>query len=797
MNRTRQTTDKSKNRITALYERFSRDDELAGDSNSIVNQKKMLEDYAKSNGYTDLVHFTDDGYSGGNFDRPGWKEMLRQIEDGSIGTVIVKDMSRVGRDYLQVGFYTEVLFREKGVHFVAISNGVDSDINTSSEFAPFLNIMNEWYLRDCSRKIKAVLQAKGRDGKPITNNPPYGYIKDPEDKNRCDMSKPYEWAGVSVVRMLEKPEYMGDTVNFRTKKLSYKDKTAVRNDSDEIVVFTDTHEAIIDRKTWYMVQELRKTKRRINTEGETNPFVGKIFCADCGGKMHYRNEGKRAGRNWRGLPDGSVRTTPACYNCGNYNNSHDQSEKVCCSHNIQAKVIDQLVLETIQYACKSVRMDERAFVESIRSASEIREQSEAKKLKAALKHQEKRYAELDILLKKVYEDNALGRLPDKRYEMLSAGYEKEQAELEQSIKTCREQLTQYDEDTDRTEEFLALVHKYTDITELTPVIINEFVDKILVHKAEKIDGERVMEIEIYLNFIGKVELPAQELTEEELAEIKEKQRLRERNAMYQRRRRAKFMPKTKAIRAKVQEAEIKEALENASAKAEKLLMADNDTHIAEVVAGENKVYVDTGIFPTAERRHMADRVQGNEAEREGKSNFKTARRVFPTAVSVSDKAPVFARDFIEWNGRYYIIGEGHKGFVTDKVTDDDNYVLTMAAVVKELEARGYTDRRNAVRIHLAVGLPLKWVQAQRDTFRDYMMKERIVKVGYKDRIYEMEFTGCTVMPQCYSAVAENLKDFKGMNLLVDIGNGTMNLADLWKASPGQKSWECISVRKLS
>lgn len=571
MNRTRQTTDKSKNRITALYERLSRDDELAGDSNSIVNQKKMLEDYAKSNGYTDLVHFTDDGYSGGNFDRPGWKEMLRQIEDGSIGAVIVKDMSRVGRDYLQVGFYTEVFFREKGVHFVAISNGVDSDINTSSEFAPFLNIMNEWYLRDCSRKIKAVLQAKGRDGKPITNNPPYGYIKDPEDKNRCDMSKPYEWAGVSVVRMLEKPEYMGDTVNFRTKKLSYKDKVAVKNDSDEIVVFTDTHEAIIDRKTWYMVQELRKTKRRINTEGESNPFVGKIFCAYCGGKMHYRNEGKRAGRKWRGLPDGSVRTTPACYNCGNYNNSHDQSGKVCCSHNIQAKVIDQFVLETIQYACKSVRMDERAFVESIRSASEIWEQSEAKKLKAALKHQEKRYAELDILLKKVYEDNALGRLPDKRYEMLSAGYEKEQAELEQSIKACREQLTQYDEDTDRTEEFLALVHKYTDITELTPVIINEFVDKILVHKAEKIDGERVMEIEIYLNFIGKVELPAQELTEEELAEIKEKQRLRERNAMYQRRRRAKFMPKTKAIRAKVQEAEIKETLENASAKAENCL----------------------------------------------------------------------------------------------------------------------------------------------------------------------------------------------------------------------------------
>ena len=371
-------------------------------------------------GFFNTRFYVDDGISGTTFERDGFKTMLNDVQNGEVKTVIVKDMSRFGRDYIQVGMYTEILFPQNNVRFIAINDSYDS-ANGDNDFIPFKNIMNEWYLRDCSRKIKAVLQAKGRDGKPITNNPPYGYIKDPEDKNhwlideeaaavvrrifrmavegigpyqiarilteekvekpsyyqakrgygcyknRCDMSKPYEWAGVSVVRMLEKPEYMGDTVNFRTKKLSYKDKTAVRNDSDEIVVFTDTHEAIIDRKTWYMVQELRKTKRRINTEGESNPFVGKIFCADCGGKMHYRNEGKRAGRKWRGLPDGSVRTTPACYNCGNYNNSHDQSGKVCCSHNIQAKVIDQLVLETIQYACKSVRMDERAFVESIRT----------------------------------------------------------------------------------------------------------------------------------------------------------------------------------------------------------------------------------------------------------------------------------------------------------------------------------------------------------------------------------------------------------------------------------------------
>ena len=348
------------NRITALYERLSRDDDLAGDSNSIVNQKKMLEDYAKNNGYTNTVHFTDDGFSGGSFERPGWKQMLSRIENGDIGTVIVKDMSRVGRDYLQVGFYTEVFFREKGVRFIAVSNGVDSTNNTSSEFAPFLNIMNEWYLRDCSRKITAVLRAKGKEGKPITSNPPYGYVKSPDDKNlwlvdeeaaevvkkifrltvegmgpyqiakrlteekiekpsyyqatrqrgnfktMCDFETPYNWTGGSVVRILERPEYMGDTVNFRSHKESYKDKKAVKNSSEDILIFQDTHEPIIDRRTWYLVQELRKTVRRVDTSGEGSLLTGKLYCADCGGKMHYRRSTTRAGRDWRGIPNGEV-----------------------------------------------------------------------------------------------------------------------------------------------------------------------------------------------------------------------------------------------------------------------------------------------------------------------------------------------------------------------------------------------------------------------------------------------------------------------------------------------------------
>ena len=642
------------NRITALYERLSRDDELAGDSSSIANQKKMLEDYAKSNGYTNMVHFTDDGFSGGNFDRPGWKQMLSQIENGSIGTVIVKDMSRVGRDYLQVGFYTEVFFREKGVRFIAVSNGVDSTNNTSSEFAPFLNIMNEWYLRDCSRKITAVLRAKGKEGKPITSNPPYGYIKSPEDKNiwlvdeeaaevvrkifrlsiegmgpwqiakrlteekvekpsyyqatrqrgnyqtMCDFETPYNWTGGSVARILERPEYMGDTVNFRSHKESYKDKKAVKNNSDEILVFQDTHEAVVDRRTWYMVQELRKTVRRIDTNGEGSLLTGKLYCADCGGKMHYRRGTTRAGRDWRGIPNGEVRHTSAGFNCSSYNSGRKQYKRICCSHSIKEDTIKQLILETIRYALKSVRMDEAAFIKNMRSASEIRDKSEVKKLKTDLSKKEKRFTDLDLLIKKVYEDNAMGKLPDRRYEMLSSDYEKEQQGLEISMQEIREKLMQFEDDTDRTEEFIFLVHKYTDIQELTPAIINEFVDKVLIHKAERIDGERVQEIEVYLNFIGKVELPAQEISEKELAEIREKQRIRERNAMYQRRRRAKFMPKTKAILTEADGAEKERTLAEARAQAEERLKADDTSHIASVVAGENKIIVESGIFPTKE-----------------------------------------------------------------------------------------------------------------------------------------------------------------------------------------------------
>ena len=641
------------NRITALYERLSRDDDLAGDSNSIVNQKKMLEDYAKNNGYTNTVHFTDDGFSGGSFERPGWKQMLSRIENGDIGTVIVKDMSRVGRDYLQVGFYTEVFFREKGVRFIAVSNGVDSSNNTSSEFAPFLNIMNEWYLRDCSRKITAVLRAKGKEGKPITSNPPYGFVKDTEDKNHwlvdeeaaevvrkifrltvegmgpyqiakrlmeekvekpsyyqatrqrgnyqtmCDFETPYNWTGGSVVRILERPEYMGDTVNFRSHKESYKDKKAVKNNSDEILVFQDTHEPIVDRRTWYMVQELRKTVRRVDTNGEGSLLTGKLYCADCGGKMHYRRSTTRAARDWRGIPNGGTERTSAGFNCSTYNSSRKQYKQVCFSHSIKEDTVKQLILETIRYALKSVRMDEAAFIKNMRSASEVRDKGEVKKLKADFSKKKKRFADLDLLIKKVYEDNAMGKLPDRRYEMLSSGYEKEQQELEISMQEIREKLAQFEDDTDRTEEFLSLVRKYTDIQELTPAIVNEFVDKVMVHKIEEIDGERVQEIEIFLNYIGKVELPVQELSEEEMAAEEKKRKRRAYSRAYLKEYRKKHRPEIRRVIEGAREADKQKQMAEAEASVDGLLHTDGTEQVAAMVAGENKIIVESSL-PTKE-----------------------------------------------------------------------------------------------------------------------------------------------------------------------------------------------------
>ena len=583
-------TKKAENeKITALYERLSRDDEMVGDSNSIVNQKKMLEDYAKQNGYTNIEHFTDDGYSGGSFDRPDWKRMVAGIEDGSIGTVIVKDMSRIGRDYLQVGFYTEVMFKEKEVHFIAIANGVDNQKRESSEFAPFLNIMNEWYIRDSSRKVTTVLRARGMEGKHTTNNAIYGYRKSEEDKNQwvideeaaevvrriyrmslegkgpyeiarilseeqierpsyylakrglgtCrsnnNTATPYVWRGATVRDILSKPEYMGHTVNFRSYKESYKDKRAKRTPKEDWVIFKNTQEAIVSEEMWNKVQELRKTVRRTDTVGEANPFTGLLYCADCGAKMYNHRGGAGRARNWKGELNGKRRPDRDEYNCSTYNLSRQSYDKQCSQHYIRTEVVRKLVLETIKAVSDYVITNEEEFINRIYSTSRDKQKESIRSLKRKIAQDTKRVNELNMLMKKLYEDNISGKLSDKRFEFMLSEFENEQDTLEISMENAKAEIEKYESDTVRADKFIELVKRYTDFSELTTPMLNEFVEKILVHEADYSSGERVQEVEIYLNFIGKFELPVKEPTAEEIAEHEKLKARRAKKAEYNRR----------------------------------------------------------------------------------------------------------------------------------------------------------------------------------------------------------------------------------------------------------------------
>lgn len=554
------SVNQTEGKITALYERLSRDDDNAGDSNSIVNQKKYLEGYAAQRGYSNCVHYTDDGWSGGNFERPAWKKLVEDIEAGKVAHVIVKDMSRVGRDYLQTGFYTDVMFRERGVHFIAIANGVDSDDQTTSEFAPFLNIMNEWYLRDLSRKQKTAIRVKGESGKPITNCVIYGYKKDPQDKHHWlideeaaavvrrifrltiegkgpydiarilfddkvetpavywgkqnrglwkskeEFPNPYNWSGYIVGNILSKPEYMGDTVNFRSHKASYKDKHSVKNPKDEWMIFEDTHEAIVDRETWELAQKLRKTPKRIDTIGIANPFTGLLYCADCGEKMYnHRSRGNPEKGNY----------PSDFFDCSSYTLAKQKRYHACRGHYITTKNLRTLVLDTIRTVSSYAISNQAEFLEKVRAASQLRQEEAAKDAKRKLNKDRKRIAELDTIIKKLYESFAVGRITEERFDSLLKEYEDEQKTLTTSVAEAETQVAAFTEDTARAEQFLALAKKYTDFSELTTQMINEFIEKIIVHAPEKVDGDRVQEIEIYLNFIGRFELPAPELTPEE------------------------------------------------------------------------------------------------------------------------------------------------------------------------------------------------------------------------------------------------------------------------------------------
>ena len=534
-------------KFTALYERLSRDDELIGESNSIKNQKQLLENYAHKNGYSPIRHFTDDGVSGTTFEREGFQAMIAEVEAGNVSAVIVKDMSRFGRDYLKVGFYTEVMFKEKGVRFIAINNGIDSANQQDSDFTPFLNIMNEWYARDASRKIQAVFKSRMQDGKRVSPSVPYGYLRSPEDKQKLiideepaavvrriyqmviegkgvtaiadiltaekvlipsayakkycpendhsrGFTNPYLWSATAVSYILEKQEYMGHTVLGKTVSVSYKTKKRRKAEPDELMIFKNTHPAIVDEETWYLAQKLRKTVRKPSYYRPPHPLTGLVYCADCGHKMTHRQPSPTKKKKY---------DADDAYICGSYR----QRTRNCTMHFIKTSVLWELILTAIREVSDYVRQDEQAFIDKVQQTSTVQIAETQREQKRRLAEATERNGELNTLIKKLYEGNATGKIPDKHFERLLAEYDREQTALETEIEDLQEQIDSFNEDSTKADKFIAVVRRYTDFTELTTPMLNEFIEKVVVHEATGGRTDRKQKIDVYFNFVGQVELP--------------------------------------------------------------------------------------------------------------------------------------------------------------------------------------------------------------------------------------------------------------------------------------------------
>ena len=559
-------------KITALYERLSRDDfgkddDQQRESNSISNQKAMLEEFAARQGFTNIVHFTDDGISGTCFDRPGFLAMMKEVEAGNVEYLCIKDMSRMGRDYLKVGQIMEIL-RQRGVRLIAINDGVDS-ARGDDDFTPFRNIMNEYYARDTSRKIRSTFQSKGKSGKHLTGTVIYGYLwneardqwlVDPEaadvvkrifamtiegygpyqiasklkeekvlipsaylaqhgegvNKNKT-FKDVYGWGSSTICNILEKREYLGHTINFKTRK-HFKDKKSHYVPEDEWTIFENTHEAIIDQQTFDLVQKIRGNVRRYpDGWGEAAPLTGLLYCADCGGKMyvHRTNNGKRISQ----------------YTCSQY--SKVPVGKLCTTqHRINEDVVLSLVSEMLKAIAEYAKHDRAEFVRVVQEAQSSQQTAEVKKQRIRLATAKQRVSELEVLLCKIYEDNILGKLSDSRYATLDAQYEKEQTELTAEISVLEKAIKSYEKHEKDADRFIALIDKYENFDKLTIAMLNEFIEKILVHERDRKGSiQTTQEVEIYFNFVGRFVPPAfgeVELTPEELEEIRKREERKDR-----------------------------------------------------------------------------------------------------------------------------------------------------------------------------------------------------------------------------------------------------------------------------
>lgn len=530
------TTNNYPDNITALYARLSQEDALDGESNSIANQKKILLKYAKDNGFSNPIFFIDDGVSGVTFDRPGWNEMIRLAEAGKVTTVIVKDMSRMGRDYLKVGYYTESFFAERDIRYIAINDGVDSD-KGDNEFTPFRNLFNDFYARDTSKKIRAVMRAKGNAGEHLYTNPPYGYMKSPDNKKQwivdeeaaavvkrifdlCVAGKGpmqiakiltadkvltvkayyakrdgktmpdnlYRWDYKSISGILERPEYTGCTVNFKTYSKSHKLKKRLQNTPENYRIFPNTQSAIIEEKVFERVQGLRANKRRPTKTGRQGLFSGLLYCADCGEKLYF-------------CTTNSFSPKQEHYVCSNYKSNTG----TCSAHFIREETLTLFVRQRIFDVTAMFFDDIQGFQNMVYQQRFEEAEKAIKQKKKELEQAKKRIAELDRIFKRIYEDDISGTISHERFLKLSAEYEAEQKELTEFVKAEQTAVDTYEQDRTDFDSFAAIIRKYVGIRELTPTIVNEFVKKIVVHAPDKSSGHRRQKIEIVWNFIGELE----------------------------------------------------------------------------------------------------------------------------------------------------------------------------------------------------------------------------------------------------------------------------------------------------
>lgn len=527
---------------TALYCRLSSDDDLEGDSNSIKNQKLLLSDYAKENKFRNTRFYIDDGFSGSNFERPAFKRLLNDVENGEISTVIVKDMSRFGRDHILVGYYTKYYFPDADVRFIAIFDQMDTETNPDDDIIPFKNILNEMYAKDCSRKIKAVVKAKGNSGKHISSFPPLGYIKDPEDKekwivdeeaalvvkeifnlcikgygpsqiariltergietptmyfHRKGIPTPQKikqdsdvWGKQSIVGILENEEYLGHTVNFKTYKKSYKSKKYIENPRENWVVVENTQEAIIGQETFDIVQNLRKAKRRISDMGTPHILSGMLYCADCGEKMY--------------LCRCTTMKQAEYFNCSTY---RKKKKKYCTSHQITAHAVMAMVKNDLRYTIKFASDNKETFMSILKERTEAKNKRELASAIEEKEVAEKRIVALDKIIQSLYEDKVSGKLSEERYIKMSDNYEAEQKGLTEKVKTLKAEIEKAQTKYDNIQKFMAIVKRYSDFEELTPEILRAFVDKIIIYEKQKVDGHIRHTIEIVYNFVEAIELP--------------------------------------------------------------------------------------------------------------------------------------------------------------------------------------------------------------------------------------------------------------------------------------------------